>query len=360
LQGRGLGAAGNRQPIPESRDVPTHDIIVLGGSAGALSAVRTILQQLPPDLPAALFVAIHTAPEGPGILHELLHRLGTLPADRAEDGEPIRPGRIYVAPPDHHLLVKPGCVQVTRGPRENGFRPAVDPLFRTAAAAYGSRVLGVLLSGGQYDGVQGLVHVKRAGGVAIVQHPEEADVPSMPQSAIRQVTVDHVLHAADMAAVISGLVGRPGEVDDMRPPDRNRPDPAERGDDALRHGGLPGSPSPFTCPECGGSLWERRNGELVQYECHLGHGYGAETLVAVQSDGVEKALWTALRALEESAALRRRMAGQARERGMARIAASYDDDAQVTETRAALIRRVLVNDEAEEREPVSSRSNADR
>jgi len=324
--------------------VPTRDIIVIGGSAGALAALRRILGGLPAELPASVFVVVHTSPDNPSVLPAVLSKSGALRADEATDGAPIQPGRIYAPPPDHHLLIKRGHVRVTRGPRENQFRPAIDPLFRTAATVYGPRVIGVLLSGGLDDGVLGLSRIKRHRGVAIAQDPGDAEVASMPESAIRQVAVDHVLRADDMAAVITGLVRTEVEEDIMTANDEPPRDIAEAGTDALDSGILPKHPSPFTCPECGGALWELKDGDLVRFQCHVGHAFSAESLVAAQSDGLEGALWTALRALEESSALRKRMADHARRHGMSAIAEAYEEHAQQSEDRAKIVRRILVTD----------------
>jgi two-component system chemotaxis response regulator CheB len=327
--------------------LPTHDIIVIGGSAGALAGLKRILRGLPSGFPAAIFVVIHTAADNAGTLPAILNKVGSLRACMAIDDAPIESGTIYVAPPDHHLLVKPGKMQVTRGPRENRFRPAVDPLFRTAAAAYGPRVIGVILSGGQDDGVMGLSHIKRQGGVTIVQDPGEAEVASMPESAIQQIEIDHVLHADDIVAVISGLVRKPIAEDVVTANGKSPRDPAEQGTDALDTHNLPGPPSPFTCPDCGGALWELRDGQMVRYQCHVGHAFSGDALVLAQSDGLEGALWTALRALEESSTLHRRMAAHARERGMTLIADAYEAHAHESEIRAKAVRRILVSDAAD-------------
>jgi two-component system chemotaxis response regulator CheB len=332
----------------------SRDVIVIGGSAGALQALKQVLRALPAGLPGALFVVIHTSPDSPGILPRLLAKDSALPVAYGTDAKPIRPGHVYVAPPNHHLLVKPGHMLVTRGPRENRFRPAVDPLFRTAAIAYGSRVVGVILSGAQDDGVSGLAHVKRHGGVAIAQDPDDAETPSMPENAIRQVSVDHVLRAGDIGAVLAGLVGRGRQEAIMTTDKAPARDVAEIGTDALNATPPPGPPSPFTCPECGGALWELRDGGLVRFQCHVGHGFSSESLVAAQSDALEAALWAALRALEESAALRRRMADRARERGMTTIARSYEEHAEESDLRAAVVRRALVNAPAANPDEVST------
>lgn len=182
-----------------------HDIIAIGGSAGSIAALVQLVQGFPPDLPAAVFIVVHTSPNFPSLLPEILQNSGPLPAVHAEDGAPIEPGRIYVAPPDRHLLVKRECMRVVFGPKENRFRPAIDPLFRTGAQAYGKRVVGIVLSGLLYDGTQGLIEIKERGGVVIVQDPQEAAVPCMPQNAIKHVAVDHILSIADMAHVLSEL-----------------------------------------------------------------------------------------------------------------------------------------------------------
>jgi two-component system chemotaxis response regulator CheB len=186
-----------------------HDIIVIGGSAGSISALVQLVQGFPPDLPAAVFVVVHTSPHFPSLLPEILQRSGSLPAVHAEDGASIEPGRIYVAPPDHHLLLKREYMGVVFGPKENRFRPAIDPLFRTAALAYGKRVVGIVLSGLLYDGTAGLIEIKQRGGMAIVQDPQEAALPSMPQSAIKHVAVDHILSSVDMARVLFELSHQP-------------------------------------------------------------------------------------------------------------------------------------------------------
>lgn len=186
-----------------------HDIIVIGGSAGAIAALIQLVQGFPCDLPAAVFIVVHTSPKFPSLLPQILQRSGSLPAIHPEDGAPIELGRIYVAPPDHHLLVKRDYIRVVFGPKENRFRPAIDPLFRTAAQAYGERVVGIVLSGLLHDGTAGLIEIKERGGMAIVQDPREAAVPCMPQSAIKHVAVDHILSSADMAHVLFELSHEP-------------------------------------------------------------------------------------------------------------------------------------------------------
>ncbi len=181
------------------------DIVVIGASAGGVESLRSLVRGLSPDLPAAVFVVMHVQPYAVSRLPEILARSCPLPVDHARDGDRIVPGRIYVAPPDRHLLLRPGRVELTRGPRENHTRPAVDPLFRSAARAYGRRVAGVVLSGALYDGAAGVLAVKTRGGAAVVQDPTEAAVDGMPRSALRLVEVDHVLPVAEIAPLLVRL-----------------------------------------------------------------------------------------------------------------------------------------------------------
>ena len=180
-------------------------IVVLGASAGGIEALRTIVAMLPPDFPAPICVVVHTAPQAPAVLDEILSRAGALAATNATSGEHALPGHIYVAPPDCHLLIEPGTLRVTKGPKENGFRPAIDPLFRSAAQVYGPGAIGVVLSGSLDDGTSGLWTIKRLGGMAIVQDPDEAMFPGMVESAIAHVPVDHVVRLAQLAPLIVGL-----------------------------------------------------------------------------------------------------------------------------------------------------------
>jgi two-component system chemotaxis response regulator CheB len=328
-------------------------IIVIGASAGGVEALSRLVQSLPPSLPAAVFVVLHVSSTGTSMLPQILQRAGGLPTHHACDGMEIRPGQIYIAPPDHHLLIKPGRMVVARGPRENNARPAVDPLFRTAALSYGPWVIGVILSGGLDDGTLGLLEVKRYGGIAVVQDPNEALIPSMPASAVEHVPVDSVLPLKQIGPELVRLAREPVSIEAgakfmTRDHWAEGPDVAEVGNDDLKTGNLTGPPSKFTCPECGGALWELENGKLLRYRCHIGHGYTAETLMVSQGERLENALWSALRVLEETAEMRRRMAERARKGGWTVMAPHYDEQAEFAEARAALVRSVLVGDEPQE------------
>ena len=343
----------------------TPDLIVIGGSAGSLPVLQQILRNLPADVPAAVLVVLHQAQSHPGKLPELLG--GPLPARHATDGEPIELGHVYVAPPDQHLLVEPaGRVRLSRGPRQNRFRPAIDPLFRTAARVFGPQVIGVIVSGMLDDGTFGLMQVKRFGGIAVCQDPADADSPDMPASAIRNARPDFVLKASEIAPVLDRLVRTPGPPNaHAAPPMSERQTPtssagipseagdiADRGDNALTTGGIPGTPSSLTCPDCGGALWERADGGALSYRCHVGHSYTAESMAAGHEDLLEQTLWAALRMFEESASIHRRMASRA-EHGEPALARRYHERADESQSRTDLLRRILLGENgAEERKRI--------
>jgi two-component system, chemotaxis family, protein-glutamate methylesterase/glutaminase len=271
-------------------------VVVVGASAGGVTALERLVADLPHDLPAAVLVVLHVNPSGVSVLPEILGRATSLPTAHAVDGEPLRAGTIRVAPPDRHLQVVDGRLVVDRGPHEHGHRPAIDRLFRTAALSHGSATVGVLLSGMLDDGVWGLDEIRRAGGTTIAQKPSDAQFPALPTAAIDAEAVDLVLSVDEMAAEIEHLVrsaaadgADPGSLDD--PPDQ------------------PDEPHRFTCPACGGAMQrhaERRNGEA--YRCHTGHMYSLATLSAAQNTKVDEAMWAAYRSLREQAALARRIA----------------------------------------------------
>lgn len=316
-------------------------IVVIGASAGGFDALHRVLEGLPPGLPGALFVVLHTSARSPGVLPSLLNRVSALPAHFPKDHQRIACGLLHVAPPDHHLLVDYEKVRVTRGPRENGFRPAVDALFRTAARAYGPRVIGVVLSGALDDGTAGLLEIKKMGGLAIVQDPEEAAHPGMPQSALRQVKVDYVSRLSQLAALLTRLCAK---VKRAPVPALRKRDVAEAGTDSEAVMEKQGPPSPLTCPECGGSLWEVDRVGVLRFRCHLGHSFTTEALEEQQALKVEAALWTAMRALEERAVLRERMANQARERNWVLPIETYDAQARDARERAAFLRSILMRE----------------
>lgn len=324
--------------------MPNRDIIVIGASAGGVEALLNVAGGLPSDLPAAVFVVLHIPAQAPSLLPTILSRAGPLPAQHAEDGMLIQNGRIYVAPPDHHLLVGQGFVRVVHGPRENRHRPAVDPLFRTAAVAYGSRVIGVVLSGSMDDGTAGLLAVKMRGGIAVVQDPADALYPDMPRNAMHQVQVDYSMPVTEIGGLLVDLSHSPA-ADDTTPVPEGMAieariaemDPVAMADDTR-----PGTPSVFSCPECNGVLYEIRDGEITRFRCRVGHAFSPESVLAEQDEALEEALYMALNTLEESASLSRRMAQQARQRGSTWMTRRFEEKVREAEQRANVIRQVLL------------------
>ena len=319
----------------------SRNIVVIGASAGGISALLHIAGNLPADLAAAILIVVHTGADSPGILHQLLSRAGPVPASVAVDAKAIQPGNIYIAPPDYHLLIKDRRLRVARGPKENGFRPAVDPLFRTAARNFGKRVVGIVLSGGLDDGTDGLRIIKEYGGIAIAQNPEEAEFPSMPASAIRNVAVDHIARLDEIPALIERYANGNVSKELQIFPTSDRPDVAEAGDNALPEYGPLGEPSALTCPECGGALWEKRIDNQLKYRCHVGHMFTGDGLMSESSRILEQSLWTAVRTMEEAAEIRRRMARIRRDPKWKGLSPAYDKQAAELERRASVIRRLL-------------------
>jgi two-component system chemotaxis response regulator CheB len=319
------------------------NIVVIGASAGGVETLRTLVEGLPLDFPASVLIVLHVPSYGGSVLPAILSRSGPLPAKHPAHVEPLRAGEILVAPPDHHLVLDDGVARLTRGPRENGHRPAVDVLFRTAARAAGPRVVGVVLSGVLDDGTAGLNAIVARGGVAVVQDPADALYPGMPASAIDHVPVQHVAPADEIAKLLVRLCAEPIEDDGVPAPPlmEIEADLAMMDDEAMNEPDRPGAPSGFSCPDCNGVLYEIRDGALVRYRCRVGHAWSAETLFGEQSQQLEGALWMALRGLEEKAALARTMRERAIERNNAITAQRFTEQAAEASRAATLIRSML-------------------
>ena len=321
-----------------------HDIVAIGASAGGVAALQRLVGGLPADVPAALLIVLHLPAEVPSALPRILDRAGPLEAVWPEDGDPVRNGRIYVAPPNLHLLLEDGKVRLARGPKENRHRPAVDPLLRTAALAYGPRAVGVVLSGALDDGTAGLRAIKRRGGVAVVQDPDEAPFPGMPESALRHAEVDHCLPVDEMAPLLSRLAGEPAAEKGAYPvPDEMEFESKIAGLDptVVDDGGHPGELSAFGCPECAGPLYEIRDGALVRFRCRVGHAYTTESALEEKAEVSENALYLALNTLEERAIMTEGMAARSRGDGHDGAAARMEEHARKARRRAAALRRVL-------------------
>jgi two-component system, chemotaxis family, protein-glutamate methylesterase/glutaminase len=350
--------------MPDPSKARCCDVVVVAASAGGVEALIALVSGLPAQLPAAVFVVLHVPETRPSLLPDILSRRGALPAAPARDGERIRPGHIYTAMPGQHLTLERGHMRLSAGPRENGHRPSADVLFRTAAVAYGSRVTGIVLSGADDDGAAGLAVIKRLGGVAIVQDPDEALYARMPQSSLDAVAVDYCLAVADIARVVAELaparstVGRETapEAGHMRQNDESQREPREV--EAVEGQYRQRTPAAYTCPECHGTLWEVDEGGLVRFRCRVGHAFSGDNLLSGQAENVESALWMALRTLEERIQLSVQLAERARGRGLDRAAQRFEETTAEAKAGAEALRALLLNDKpavlAASAEPVQS------
>jgi two-component system chemotaxis response regulator CheB len=328
----------------------SRNIIVIGASAGGFEALKRLVASLPPGLDAAIFIVWHMPPDVRGILPQVLNRQNTILATNATDREPIVYNRIYVAPPDRHLVVEDGFMRVTRGPRENRFRPAVDPLFRSAAYVYGPRVIGIILSGALDDGTSGLWTIKNRGGIAIVQDPKEAEVPSMPEHALQAVDVDYRASVEEIAGILTRLTAE--EPMDIKEPDmeENNKTGMEVGiaiqDQALEQGIIRfGAFTPYACPECHGVLSAIKDGDIIRYRCHTGHAYSADSLLTSITENIEDTLWSAIRGVEESIILLNNLGDHYAEKNQPKLAAMYFKKASEAQDRAKLVRQAVLHHE---------------
>jgi two-component system chemotaxis response regulator CheB len=340
------------------------NIIVIGASAGGFEAIKQLVAALPAKLDAAIFIVWHMAPDVTGLLPQVLNRQKTIPASNAIDNEPISSNHIYVAPPDRHLLLEKGLVRVTKGPKENHFRPAVDPLFRSAAESYGSRVIGIILSGALDDGTAGLWTIKDRGGLAIVQEPAEATVSSMPESALAAVEVDYRVPIAEMATLLVRLTAetvtetRVTAMEEQRKTAIETRIAAQK--PALGQGVLTlGKPSLYACPDCHGVLLTITDGDIVRYRCHTGHAHSADSLLATITEQVEDALWNAIRGVEESILLLNSLGDHYADKNQPKLAAQYFKKAQEAESRAAIMRQTVFSHEQLNAASISTQAEED-
>lgn len=336
-----------------------HDIVVIGASAGGVEALTRLVRDLPAGLPASLFVVCHFPQSHRSVLPEILSRAGPLLATHAIDGETFHPGHIYVAPPDFHLLLARGKrMQLTRGPRENHHRPAVDPLFRSAARNYGPRVIGVVLTGFLNDGAAGLLAVRGAGGIAVVQDPADALVAAMPDNAARIAGADYRVTLDRLAPLLGELIQRPpadlggqAMTDAFEKlPDIVNADMSEQVRNERR-----GRVSLYSCPDCGGALWQADEDKFVQFRCHVGHVVQGETLLQDQANLLEAALWTAIRIFKERHLLAQQLAEQEMRRGDAAAAGRFREQAEQAASYGELIRQHVLSNppppRTDERQP---------
>jgi two-component system, chemotaxis family, protein-glutamate methylesterase/glutaminase len=330
--------------------MPIRDVVVVGASAGGVEALVELARGLPRDLPAAVFVVLHLPPDARSNLPSILDRAGSLPAVHAEEGAPIHPGRIYVAPPNRHLTLEGSRMRLSIGPRINSLRPSIDVLFRSAARAFDSRVVGVVLSGTLDDGSLGLDAIKLRGGVAIIQDPNEARFSGMPRSAVERVDADHVVPVAQIPVLLEMLtVGSAGEAP---PVERGNAVVHETVSIAGRGGAAPpvweaappvrekraNGASGLSCPNCRGSVWEltETDDSLPRIECRVGHAFSIDAFLGEQAVALEDAIWSAINALEERASTLRQFA--ARFAPSSRAKGSYLERAEMIQTQAGLLR----------------------
>jgi two-component system chemotaxis response regulator CheB len=282
--------------------------IVIGASSGGVSALIEVVAALPASLDAVVGVVLHVGNQ-PSILAELLNQRAPLGARHAQDGEPLERGPIYVAPPDRHMLFTEDAVRLSRGPRENHARPAIDPLFRSAALAWGPRTVGVVLTGELDDGTAGLAAIKDCGGTALVQDPATALAPGMPASALANVAVDACLPLPDIASALADLAGRTQSMPPVPAPARlQREHAVFEGREPVENLKTLGKPSGLTCPGCGSGLWEIDDAPPLRYRCHTGHAFTSRSLESAQVEQAEHSLWSSARSLQEREMLLRRLA----------------------------------------------------
>ncbi len=348
-------------PSPFPAQSTTRDIVVIGGSAGSLPVLRQLVSELPADFPAAVFVVVHVWSESPSQLPGILSRSGPLPARVPRPDEPIARGTIYVAPSDNHLIIEDGVARLVHGPRECRSRPAINPLFRSAAVAGGPRTISVILSGSLDDGTAGTWAVKECGGVAIVQDPADASFPNMPRSALQNVSIDYKVSAAELAPLLIRLVHEPLISNHFVVPPS-----VALSNEAVKSGIKQMDLTPFgksthlACPECNGALFEIPIGRSAEYRCHVGHAYSPETLDAAQRIVIEQALWEALRSAKENAALDERLAHNAETQGLANASAIYQRNAADKHQRARALQDFLYRFSVTLHSPLQAESEGEK
>jgi two-component system chemotaxis response regulator CheB len=319
-------------------------IVVIGASAGGVEALLATVPEIPADFPAPIFLVVHVPAESPSLLSQILRRRAKIAVEDAVDGARWRKGVLYVATPDRHLTLEDGVIRSTRGPRENRHRPAIDPLFRSAALHFGAATIGVVLTGSLDDGTGGAVTIKKRGGMVIVQDPREALFPSMPASVLEHAEADAIVTLGDLVPTLVRLVHAPVP---KRAAPRSRDLSVEvrmatLDPEAMNEQDRPGTPSPYSCPDCGGVLWEIDDaGQFTRFRCRVGHAFSPESMISAQGEVLEEALWTAVKTLEETVRLSHRLADQERMRGHEWMAARFQEKEQAARERAETIRRVL-------------------
>jgi two-component system chemotaxis response regulator CheB len=325
--------------------MPMKDIIVIGASAGGVDALQRLCAALPADLPACVFVAQHLSPSARSVLPQLLDRVGPLHALSPADGQEIEQGHIYVGAPDHHLLLREGRVLMRRGPYENRTRPAVNALFRSAALHYGSRVIGVVLTGLLDDGTEGLIAIKAAGGMSVIQDPADAEWPSMPRNAQKRDHVDHSLPLAEIPALLVRLVREEAGPDIPLPKEYAIEDRIAAQEFAVMETDIvtPGQPSHISCPDCGGVLNHIEVENEVRFRCQVGHAFTPLGLAEAQSGELERALGIAVRTHRDRIRLFGQMSESAAARGLTHARKRWDDATQDSENLVKVLEQAMAS-----------------
>lgn len=315
------------------------DVLAIGTSAGGVEALLFLAKRLPKDFPASILITIHLPSHARSALDDILSRAGPLPAQFAGEGEVLRKGHIYIAPPDRHLLVDGERVSLGEGPRENNSRPAIDPMLRSIALCCSSRAIGVVLTGTLGDGASGLWAIHQAGGISVVQDPEDAAFAEMPLSALNRVRPDHVVRLAEMPVLLDALVHQPaGEAKPLPHTVKFEVEIARTGGASMDEMDAFGRRSVLACPDCGGVMWEIDEGELARYRCHVGHTYTAEMMSFALDENLRRALASALRALEERLSLARKLQRQAIDSGHRLLAETWAKKSREFEQELEIIR----------------------
>lgn len=329
----------------------TRDTIVIGASAGGVQALSALVADLPPGFPAAVFIVLHLSANVPSLLPEILARECKLEVAHAINGEPIRRRRVYIAPPDQHLIIEDERVRLVHGPKENLHRPSIDALFRSAARWAGSRVIGVVLTGARDDGKVGMRAVQQRGGITIVQDPLEAPFPSMPMIVMRDIQVDYSLPLREIAPLLNTLSREMADEEERYPVPDNLEIESRIAEQQMESGELIasverlGKISKLTCPDCHGALWEINDEDILRYRCHVGHAFTSEALNEGQSEMLEVALWSAVRALEEQMMLAQRIVERARKAKHERAAIMFERRAREAEQHSGVLRQLLLSSE---------------
>lgn len=325
------------------------NVVVIGASAGGVEAMIGLFRSLPTDYPGAIFVVQHMPAYAKSNLDLVLQSYTELKVKKGDDGEKIEGGTVYVARSDQHLMVERDRVVISKGPRENRFRPAVDTLFRSAAHAYRDRVVGVVLSGALNDGTSGMWTINRLGGTTIVQDPEEAMFADMPSNVMEYTTVDYKLPVVQIGPLLHTLAGK--EIEPTVKQDRfdiNEPLlevelGIAKGKNGLKMGITEmGTPSPLACPECHGALTQFQEGKLLRFRCHTGHAHTGESLLASIQENVEKSMWEVMRGMEESNLLLGRMAEQLQRSDRQPLADKYRQEAERIQRQAGSVQRAIL------------------